>query len=236
MFRGKHNCVSLAVVLVVAACTWAVEVPVFNGDFEILTEAEKPAGWVYTGVADDFGSAVYPEDSNNLVGFLANSQLIYQDIEASQLQLGHRLTLAFDVTKESQSGPSTILVQLIYANEEGGLAYAGEMDDCEVEFEVFGGSFTHHSVSINIDDEEIVGYPLRVRFYATIQNEGKKIYLDNVTLNDTMPLVGDINYDGAVNWDDLDVLLANWGVCNWMPATLCPAIDPIPEALLPERP
>ena len=236
MFRASYSCVTLVAVLLISASASAVEVPVTNGDFEILDAAGKPAGWVYTGMADDFGSAVYPEDSDNRVGFLADGQLIYQDIEASQLQLQHRLTLAFDVVKKPQSGPATILVQLIYANEAGTLAYAGDQEDCEVEFEVYGGTFTRYSVSINVEDEAIVGYPLRVRFHATVQNVGKKIFIDNVTLSDTKPLTGDLNHDGVVNWDDLDILLANWGVCHWVPSVLCPQIEPIPEDLLPERP
>ena len=170
------------------------------------------------------------------MGWLADGQLIYQDIENFAFQLDHRLTVSFDVVKQPQSGPSTILLQILQVDEEGRLDYAGKIEDCEVELEVFGGGFTRHSVAINVDDETLVGKGLRIRFYATIQNEGKKIYLDNVTVDDTKPLVGDINYDGVVNWDDLDILLANWGLCNWVPAILCPAIDPVPENLLPERP
>jgi hypothetical protein len=236
MSTPKHHVGALMAVLLAIGSVWAADVPVCNGDFETLTETGKPAGWIYTGLADDFGSSVYPEASDNLAGWLADGQLIYQDIANFALQLDHRLTVSFDVTKQPQSGPSTILVQLLYVKESGGLGYAGEIDDCEVEVEVSGGGFQRHSVAINIEDESLVGRPFRVRFYATVQNAGKKIYLDNVTLTDTKPLVGDINYDGVVNWDDLDILLANWGLCNWVPAALCPVIDPIPEDLLPERP
>lgn len=236
MIIGKHYRGSLAALLILAASTWAADVPVFNGDFEILTETGTPAGWICTGLAENFGSAIYPADSNNLVGFLNDGQLIYQDIPDYQLQLGHRVTLSFDVTKEAQSGPSTILIQLTYVTETGGLDYAGEIDECEVEFEVFGDGFHRHSVAINIDDEKLDGRTFRVRFYSDIQNAGKKIYLDNVTLDDTVPLVGDINYDGVVNWDDLNILLENWGISNLIPEVLRPDVGPVPEDLLPEGP
>ncbi len=233
----RNNCGGvLLAVLLAAGSLWAADVPVLNGDFETVTEAGKPAGWVYTGVAEDFGSTVFPAGSDNHVGWLADGQLIYQTIEGFTFEMDHRLTISFDVVKEAQSGPSTLLIQILTVDENGMLDYAGEMDDCAVEFEVFGGSFARQSVSINIDDEAVAGKSLRVRFYASIQNEGKKIYLDNVTVEDTLPLVGDINYDGVVNWDDLDILLANWGLCNWVPAVLCPVIPPVPEDLLPERP
>ena len=64
------------------------------------------------------------------VGFLADGQLIYLDIEASQLQLGHRLTVAFDAAKDPQSGPATLLVQLVYRDAEGVLNYAGMLRFC----------------------------------------------------------------------------------------------------------
>jgi hypothetical protein len=231
----KRSFCSLAAILMMAAFTSAADVPVPNGDFELLTETGKPVGWIYTGVADDFGSAVYPADSNNLVGFLADGQLIYQDIPDYQLQLDHRVTVSFDVTKQPQSGPSTILIQLLYVKEEGGLDYAGDIEECAVELEVFGGGLQRNSVSINIDDAKMDGRTFRIRFYATVQNEGKKIYLDNVTVEDTRPLVGDINYDGVVNWDDLDILLANWGISNLIPKILRPVVGPVPEELLPAR-
>ena len=185
MITAKHFIGVLAAALLIAASGWAADVLVLNGDFETLSDSGKPAGWVNMGVADGFGSTTWPVDSEDRVGFLADGQLIYLDIEASQLQLGHRLTVAFDAVKDPQSGPATLLVQLVYRNAEGVLNYAGKQADCEVEFEIFGGnSFTRHSMSINIDDEAMVGYPLRVRFSAAVQNAGKMIYLDNVTLDD----------------------------------------------------
>ncbi len=237
MITAKHFIGVLAAVLLIAASGRAADVSVFNGDFETLNDSGKPAGWVNMGVADGFGSTTWPVDSDNRVGFLADGQLIYLDIEASQLQLGRRLTVAFDAVKDPQSGPATLLVQLVYRDAEGVLNYAGKQADCESEFEIFGGnSFTRYSMSINIDDEAMVGYPLRVRFFATIQNAGKKIYLDNVTLDDRRLLVGDLNYDGVVDWADLEILLAHWGLSNWVPTVLRPDVGPVPEDLLPERP
>ncbi len=237
MITTKHSISVLAAVLLTVASVWAADVPVFNGDFETLTNAGKPAGWVNMGVADGFGSTTWPADSDHRVGFLADGQLIYLDIEASQLQLGHRLTVAFDAVKDPQSGPATLLVQLVYRNAEGVLNYAGKQADCEREFEIFGGnSFTRYSMSINIDDEAMVGYPLRVRFSATVQNTGKMIYLDNVTLDDKRLLIGDLNYDGVVDWADLEILLAHWGLSNWVPTVLRPDVGPMPQDLLPERP
>ncbi|MDI9433984.1 MAG: hypothetical protein QM570_19885 [Planctomycetota bacterium] len=50
------------------------------------------------------------------------------------------------------------------------------------------------------------------------------------------PLVGDLDYDGMVDWADLEVLLAHWDLSNWVPSVLRPEVSPVPEDLLPERP
>jgi len=126
MITAKHFIGVLAAVLLIAASGRAADVSVFNGDFETLNDSGKPAGWVNMGVADGFGSTTWLVDSDNRVGFLADGQLIYLDIEASQLQLGHRLTVAFDAVKDPQSGPATLLVQLVYRDAEGVLNYAGK--------------------------------------------------------------------------------------------------------------
>jgi len=188
-----------------------------NGDFELPALGAPntfgvPEGWAFNPAGGMTNSTDYGEEGNQ-VGFLNGLWTGWQTNDTYVVE-GTTYTLQGDIGLRNDATEGA--VHLYADNGSGTLSLLAEfsVSQTPISYEDNGNEWTYAWTSgadTYTADGAYAGQLLRYEFLM-VDGTGQ-IYFDNLVLTDTSSstLPGDLNDDGFVGGDDLDIVRSFWG-------------------------